>query len=92
MSVFAVVVTYAMLMIDVRHAYNLGAPTLQGGMSQSEFYAYSIGTLAFGLGLLIGGVAAPTSRSAGGEFLRARRDNQGSSCSMPRSSPDCGAS
>ncbi|MBL8599356.1 MAG: DUF2339 domain-containing protein [Devosia sp.] len=56
-SIFAVVVTYAMLMIDIRHAYNLGAPTLQGGMSQSEYYAYSIATLVFGLGLLIGGVA-----------------------------------
>jgi uncharacterized membrane protein len=56
-SVFAVIVTYAMLMIDIRHAYHLGSPTLQGDMSQSEFYAYSIGTLAFGLALLIGGVA-----------------------------------
>jgi uncharacterized membrane protein len=56
-SIFAVVVTYAMLMVDIRHAYNLGAPTLQGGMSQSEYYAYSIGTLAFGLALLMGGVA-----------------------------------
>lgn len=56
-SIFAVVVTYAMLMLDIRHAYNLGAPTLQGPMSQSEYYAYSIATLAFGLALLIGGVA-----------------------------------
>ena len=56
-SIFAVVVTYAMLMIDIRHAYHLGAPTLEGDMSQSEYYAYSIGTLLFGLGLLIGGVA-----------------------------------
>jgi uncharacterized membrane protein len=56
-SIFAVVVTYAMLMIDIRHAYNLGAPTLSGDVSQSEYYAYSIGTLAFGLALLIGGVA-----------------------------------
>jgi uncharacterized membrane protein len=56
-SIFAVVVTYAMLMIDIRQAYHLGAPTLQGDMSQSEYYAYSIGTLLFGLGLLIGGVA-----------------------------------
>ena len=56
-SIFAVVVTYAMLMIDIRQAYHLGAPTLQGDMSQSEYYAYSIGTLAFGLALLIGGVA-----------------------------------
>jgi uncharacterized membrane protein len=56
-SVFAVVVTYAMLMVDIRHAYNFGAPTLAGDVSQSEFYAYSIATLAFGLALLIGGVA-----------------------------------
>lgn len=56
-SIFAVVVTYAMLMIDIRQAYHLGAPTLAGDTSQSEYYAYSIGTLVFGLGLLIGGVA-----------------------------------
>jgi uncharacterized membrane protein len=56
-SIFAVVVTYAMLMIDIRQAYHLGAPTLQGDMSQPEYYAYSIGTLVFGLALLIGGVA-----------------------------------
>ena len=46
-----------MLMVDIRQAYNLGAPTLAGGISQSEYYAYSIATLAFGLALLIGGVA-----------------------------------
>ena len=57
MSIFAVVVTYTMLMINIRHAYNLGAPTLAGDVSQSEYYAYSIATLAFGLALLIGGVA-----------------------------------
>ncbi len=56
-SIFAVVVTYAMLMIDIRQAFHLGAPTLEGDMSQQEYYAYSIGTLAFGLALLIGGVA-----------------------------------
>jgi hypothetical protein len=56
-SIFAVIVTYAMLMIDIRHAYHLGSPTLQGDMSQPEYYAYSIGTLLFGLALLIGGVA-----------------------------------
>jgi uncharacterized membrane protein len=56
-SIFAVVVTYAMLMIDIRHAFNLGASTLQGDISQSEYYTYSIATLAFGLALLIGGVA-----------------------------------
>jgi hypothetical protein len=56
-SIFAVIVTYAMLMIDIRQAYHLGSPTLEGDMSQSEYYAYSIGTLLFGLGLLIGGVA-----------------------------------
>jgi uncharacterized membrane protein len=56
-SIFAVVVTYAMLMVDIRQAHHLGAPTLQGDMSQSEYYAYSIATLIFGLALLIGGVA-----------------------------------
>ena len=56
-SIFAVVVTYAMLMLDIRQAYTAGAPTIQGEVSQSEFYAYSIGTLAFGLALLVGGVA-----------------------------------
>jgi hypothetical protein len=56
-SIFAVIVTYAMLMIDIRHAYHLGSPTLQGDMSQPEYYAYSIATLLFGLALLIGGVA-----------------------------------
>ena len=56
-SIFAVVVTYAMLMLDIRQAYTMGAPTIQGDVSQSEFYAYSIGTLAYGLALLIGGVA-----------------------------------
>lgn len=56
-SLFAVLVTYAMLMVDIRHAFHFGAPTLAGGISQSEYYAYSIATLAFGLLLLIGGVA-----------------------------------
>lgn len=56
-SIFAVLVTYAMFMIDIRRAYNLGSPTLEGDMSQAEYYAYSIGTLLFGIGLLIGGVA-----------------------------------
>ncbi|RYE11425.1 MAG: DUF2339 domain-containing protein [Hyphomicrobiales bacterium] len=55
-SLFAVLVTYAMLMVDIRQAWHLGAPTIEGDISQSEFYAYSIGTLAFGLLLLIGGV------------------------------------
>jgi uncharacterized membrane protein len=55
-SIFAVVVTYAMLLVEIRHAYNPGAATLQGAMSQSEYYAYSIATLAYGLGLLAIGV------------------------------------
>jgi len=29
-SVFAVIVTYAMLMVDIRQAYTLGAPTIEG--------------------------------------------------------------
>lgn len=56
-SLFAVVTTYAMIMLDIRQAWHLGAPTIAGDISQSEYYAYSIGTLAFGLILLIGGVA-----------------------------------
>ena len=56
-SVFAVLVTYAMLLVDIRQAYHAGAPTLAGDVSQPEYYAYSIATLAFGLALLIGGVA-----------------------------------
>ncbi|MEO6013948.1 MAG: DUF2339 domain-containing protein [Devosia sp.] len=56
-SLFAVLVTYAMILVDIRQAWHLGAPTLAGDISQSEFYAYSIATLLFGLGLLVGGVA-----------------------------------
>jgi len=56
-SVFAVLVTYTLMVVDIRQAWHLGSPTLQGDMSQSEFYAYSIGTLLFGIALLVIGVA-----------------------------------
>ena len=55
-SVFAVAMIYALLLVDIRQAYHLGAPSLAGDTSQSEFYAYSIGTLVFGLILLVIGV------------------------------------
>ena len=55
-SVFAVAMVYALLLVDIRQAYHLGAPSLSGDTSQSEFYAYSIGTLVFGLTLLVVGV------------------------------------
>ena len=55
-SVFAVAMIYALLLVDIRQAYHLGAPSLSGDTSQSEFYAYSIGTLVFGLTLLVVGV------------------------------------
>jgi uncharacterized membrane protein len=51
-SVFAVAMVYALLLVDIRQAYHLGAPSLSGATSQSEYYAYSIGTLVFGLILL----------------------------------------
>jgi uncharacterized membrane protein len=56
-SLFAVLVTYAMVLVDIRQAWHLGAATIAGDISQSEYYAYSIATLLFGLLLLIGGVA-----------------------------------
>ncbi|MDO8360611.1 MAG: DUF2339 domain-containing protein [Devosia sp.] len=56
-SVFAVLVTYTLLVVDIRQAWHLGAPTLAGDTSQSEYYAYSIATLAFGIALLVLGVA-----------------------------------
>ena len=55
-SVFAVAMIYALLLVDIRQSFHLGAPSLAGETSQSEFYAYSIGTLMFGLILLVIGV------------------------------------
>jgi uncharacterized membrane protein len=56
-SIFAVAMVYALLVVDIRQAYHLGDPTLAGDTSQSEYYAYSIGTLVLGLVLLVLGVA-----------------------------------
>ena len=56
-SVFAVGVVYTMLLVVIRQAWNPGAATLVGPTSQSEFYAYSIATLLFGILLLVLGVA-----------------------------------
>jgi uncharacterized membrane protein len=56
-SVFAVGVVYTMLLVAIRQAWNPGAATLVGQTSQSEFYAYSIATLLFGILLLVLGVA-----------------------------------
>lgn len=56
-SIYAVVVTYVMLLVEIRQAFHLVSPTLAGDMSQSEYYAYSIGTLLFGIALLVIGVA-----------------------------------
>lgn len=56
-SVFAVAVVYTLLLVDIRQAWNPAAPTLVGPTSQSEFYAYSIATLLFGILLLVLGVA-----------------------------------
>lgn len=55
-SVFAVGVVYTMLLVVIRQAWNPGAATLVGPTSQSEFYAYSIATLFFGILLLVLGV------------------------------------
>lgn len=55
LSVFAVVVTYALLIVEIRQAWHASSPTLQGDMPQSEFYAYSAATLVYGLLLLGGG-------------------------------------
>jgi uncharacterized membrane protein len=56
-SIFAVGVVYTLILVDIRQAWNPGAATLVGPTSQSEFYAYSIATLAFGILLLVLGVA-----------------------------------
>lgn len=56
-SVLAVVMIYTLMLVDIRQGWHQGAATLVGPTSQSEFYAYSIGTLAFGLILLVIGVA-----------------------------------
>ena len=55
-SVFAVLVAYALMLVEIRQAWHLDAPTLRGDTSQSEFYTYSIATLLFGIALLVFGV------------------------------------
>jgi len=56
-SIFAVCVVYTLVLVDIRQGWNPAAPTLVGPTSQSEFYAYSIATLIFGILLLVLGVA-----------------------------------
>ena len=68
-SIFAVGVVYPLVLVDIRRAWNLGAPTLIGPTSQSEFYAYSIATLIFGILLMV----LPAPRRQGVELrFRAR--------------------
>lgn len=62
-------VVYTLVLVDIRQAWNLGAPTLIGPTSQSEFYAYSIATLIFGILLMV----LPAPRRQGVELrFRAR--------------------
>jgi uncharacterized membrane protein len=55
LSVAAVFALFALMMVLIRNAFH--PVQLQGETSPGEFYAYSVGTLAFGVALLIGGVA-----------------------------------
>lgn len=48
---------YTLILVEIRQAWNPGSATLVGPTSQSEFYAYSIATLLFGILLLVLGVA-----------------------------------
>jgi uncharacterized membrane protein len=55
LSVAGVFALFALMMVLIRNAFH--PDQLQGETSPGEFYAYSVGTLAFGVALLIGGVA-----------------------------------
>jgi uncharacterized membrane protein len=55
LSVFGVFTLFTLMLIEIRHFYH---PTqLQGETSEVEFYTYSVGMLAFGIALLVIGVA-----------------------------------
>lgn len=53
-GVVAVLGLFGLVIIDIRHAFH--PDLLQGAMSPPEYYAYSVGTLLFGLALLVAGV------------------------------------
>jgi uncharacterized membrane protein len=55
LSIFAVVLLFTLMLVEIRRAYH--PDRLQGATGSAEFYSYSIGMLAFGVGLLLLGVA-----------------------------------
>lgn len=55
LSVFGVFTLFTLMLLEIRHFYH--PDRLQGPMSDVEFYTYSVGMLAFGIALLVIGVA-----------------------------------
>jgi uncharacterized membrane protein len=55
LSVFGVFTLFTLMLIEIRHFYH--PAQLQGETSEVEFYTYSVGMLAFGIALLVIGVA-----------------------------------
>jgi uncharacterized membrane protein len=55
LSVVAVFFLFALMLLDIRHAWH--PLDLQGPMSDAEYYTYSVAMLAFGATLLVVGVA-----------------------------------
>lgn len=54
-SIAAVFLLFGLMLLEIRHAFH--PRLLQGQMSEAEYYSYSLGMLAFGILLLIVGVA-----------------------------------